>query len=201
MKTTAADEPYVLQTKSARYYSASAIAQQPCTATEWQVSWLNVARRLQKGGLFAHRPETLHPFENWRSVTTFIVVSVIGNLYCKEVILPLFRGAIEPDFVFIDDNVRPRRTADVQQLLESEDITRIDGPVFFPDLSPVEYAWDYLEIRLTALFHSPENTQQLKQMLIEEWSLLPRELLDNLVLSMERRCEATIAVREGHIPY
>ncbi|GFW30438.1 hypothetical protein TNCV_453761 [Trichonephila clavipes] len=32
-------------------------------------------------------------------------------------------------------------------------------------------------------------------MLIEEWALLSQELLDNLVLNMKRRCEATIASR------
>ncbi|GFV82193.1 transposable element Tcb2 transposase [Trichonephila clavipes] len=49
--------------------------------------------------------------------------------------------------------------------------------------------------------HHPENTQQLKQMLIEEWALLPQEMLHQLILSMRRRCEATIAVRGGHMPY
>ncbi|GFU57497.1 hypothetical protein TNCV_3636611 [Trichonephila clavipes] len=43
-----------------------------------------------------------------------------------------------------------------------------------------------------AQLHPQRNIQQLKQMLIEEWSLLPQELLDNLVMNMERRCEATI---------
>ena len=55
--------------------------------------------------------------------------SVTGDRYCQEVILPhvrLFRGAIGADFVFMDDNARPHRTAAVQQLLESEDITRMD---------------------------------------------------------------------------
>ncbi|GFW66319.1 hypothetical protein TNCV_1712181 [Trichonephila clavipes] len=33
-------------------------------------------------------------------------------------------------------------------------------------------------------------------MLIEEWVLLPQEMLHQLVLSMRRRCEATIA----HVP-
>ncbi|GFV78159.1 transposable element Tcb2 transposase [Trichonephila clavipes] len=64
--------------------------------------------------------------------------SVTGDHYCKDVISPhvrLFRGAIGPDFVFMDGNVRPNRTADVQQLLESEDISRMDLPVFSPDLN------------------------------------------------------------------
>ncbi|GFX82469.1 mariner Mos1 transposase [Trichonephila clavipes] len=51
---------------------------------------------------------------------------------------------------------------------------------------------ELLETRL----HHPENTQQLKQMLIEELALLPQEMLHQLVLSMRRRCEATIAKRE-----
>ncbi|GFV20861.1 transposable element Tcb2 transposase [Trichonephila clavipes] len=99
------------------------------------------------------------------------------------------------------DNARPHRTLAVEELLESEDITRIDWPAYSPDLNPIEHVWDALGRRITARLHHPENTQQLKQLLIEEWSLLPQEMLHQLVLSMRRRCEATIAVRGGHIPY
>ncbi|GFW53567.1 hypothetical protein TNCV_4814731 [Trichonephila clavipes] len=38
-----------------------------------------------------------------------------------------------------------------------------------------------------ARLHHPENTQQLKQKLIEEWALLPQKMLHQLVLSMRRR--------------
>ncbi|GFS90263.1 transposable element Tcb1 transposase [Trichonephila clavipes] len=44
---------------------------------------------------------------------------------------------------------------------------------------------ELLETRL----HHPANTQQLKQMLIEECVLLPQEMLHQLVLSMRRRSE------------
>ncbi|GFS63472.1 transposable element Tcb2 transposase [Trichonephila clavipes] len=57
--------------------------------------------------------------------------SVIGDRYCEEVLLPhvrLFRGAISPDFIFMDDNARPHRTLAVEELLESEDITQMDWP-------------------------------------------------------------------------
>ncbi|GFV18929.1 uncharacterized protein TNCV_4758141 [Trichonephila clavipes] len=124
--------------------------------------------------------------------------SVIGDLYCEEVLLPhvrLFRGAIGPDFIFMDDNARPHRTLAVEELLESEDITRMDWTAYSPDLNPIEHMWDALGRRIAAHLHHPENTQQLKQMLIEEWALLPQETLHQLVLSMRRRCEATIARR------
>ncbi|GFV80820.1 transposable element Tcb2 transposase [Trichonephila clavipes] len=100
----------------------------------------------------------------------------------------------------MDDNARPHRTLAVEELLESEDITRMDWPAYSPDLNPIEHVWDTLGRRIAARLYHPENTVQLKQMLIEEWALLPQEMLHQLVLSMRRRCEATIGVREGHIP-
>ncbi|GFT92951.1 transposable element Tcb2 transposase [Trichonephila clavipes] len=78
-------------------------------------------------------------------------------------------------------------------LLESEDISRMDWPAYSPDLNPIEHVWDALGRHIAARLHHTENTQQLKQMLIEEWALLPQEMLHQLVLSMRRRCEATIA--------
>ncbi|GFX07884.1 uncharacterized protein TNCV_4161531 [Trichonephila clavipes] len=69
----------------------------------------------------------------------------------------------------------------------------MDWPAYSTDLNPIEHVWDALERRIAARLHHPENTQQLKQMLIEEWALLPQEMLHQLVLSMRRRCEATIA--------
>ncbi|GFU64090.1 transposable element Tcb2 transposase [Trichonephila clavipes] len=58
--TTAGDDRYIiLQVKRDRRQSASVVAQQPSTATGRQVSRFTVARRLHKGGLFAHRPERL----------------------------------------------------------------------------------------------------------------------------------------------
>ncbi|GFX66661.1 transposable element Tcb2 transposase [Trichonephila clavipes] len=69
----------------------------------------------------------------------------------------------------------------------------MDWPVYSPDLNPIEHVWDALGRRIAERLHHLENTQHLKQMLIEERALLPQEMLHQLVLSMWRRCEATIA--------
>ncbi|GFU89463.1 transposable element Tcb2 transposase [Trichonephila clavipes] len=75
----------------------------------------------------------------WRTeLQIFVIGSVIGDRYCEE------------------------------ELLESEDITRNGFASLLPDINPIEHVWDALGRRIAALLHHPENTQQLKQMLIEE---------------------------------
>ncbi|GFY05148.1 transposable element Tc1 transposase [Trichonephila clavipes] len=64
----------------------------------------------------------------------------------------------------------------------------MDWPAYSPELNPIEHVWEALGRRIEVRLHHPENTQQLKQMLIEEWSLLPQEM-HQLVLSMRRRCQ------------
>ncbi|GFU88813.1 transposable element Tc1 transposase [Trichonephila clavipes] len=88
--------------------------------------------------------------------------SVTGDSYCEEVLLPhvrLFRGAIGPDFFFMDNNAWSHRTLAVEELLESEDITRMDSPAYSPDLNPIEHVWDALRRRIAARLHHPENTK------------------------------------------
>ncbi|GFU91935.1 transposable element Tc3 transposase [Trichonephila clavipes] len=86
--------------------------------------------------------------------------SVIGDRYCEEVLLPhvrLFRGANGPDFIFMDDNARPHRTPAVEELLESEDINRLDWPAYSPYLNSIEHEWDALGRRIAALTSSGEH--------------------------------------------
>ncbi|GFS67931.1 transposable element Tc3 transposase [Trichonephila clavipes] len=57
--------------------------------------------------------------------------SVNGTRYCDEILLPyvrLFRGAMGLQFLFMDDNAPCHRTVAAEQLLESEDIERMDWP-------------------------------------------------------------------------
>ncbi|GFU54492.1 transposable element Tcb2 transposase [Trichonephila clavipes] len=68
----------------------------------------------------------------------------------------------------------------------------MDWPAYSPDLNPIEHVWDALGRRIAARLHHPENTQQLKQMLIEEWALLPQEMLHQLVLSISKTKERVL---------
>lgn len=54
---------------------------------------------------------------------------------------------------------------------------------------------------LSTRSHPIPNVPQFKQILTEECTLLPEQLLGNLMLSIEKRCPATIAVMELYIFY
>ncbi|GFU22703.1 transposable element Tcb2 transposase [Trichonephila clavipes] len=130
--------------------------------------------------------------------------SVNGTRYCNEILLPyvrLFRGAMGLQFLFMDDNAPCHRTVAVKQLLESEDIERMDSPARSPDLNPIEHVWDFLGRRLAARTLPPVTIRKLRLALQDEWAAMPQQLMDTLILSMGRCCETCLAVREDHIPY
>ncbi|GFW81989.1 putative DD41D transposase [Trichonephila clavipes] len=54
------------------------------------------------------------------------------------------------------------------------------------DLNSIEYVGDALEKHMAARSYLPENNRLLKQMFLEDWQLLHHELLDNLVLRLNK---------------
>ncbi|GFY11146.1 transposable element Tc3 transposase [Trichonephila clavipes] len=130
--------------------------------------------------------------------------SVNGTRYCNEILLPyvrLFRGAMGLQFLFMDDNAPCYRTVAAKQLLESEDIERMDWSARSPDLNPIEHVWDFLGRRLVARTLPPVTIRELRLALQDEWATMSQQLIDTLILSMGRRCETCLAVRGDHIPY
>ncbi|GFV88420.1 transposable element Tcb2 transposase [Trichonephila clavipes] len=111
------------------------------------------------------------------------------------------RGAMGLQFLFMDDNAPCHRTVAAEQLLESEDIERMDWPARSPDLNPIEHVCDFLGRRLAARTLPPVTIRELRLALQDEWAAMPQQLIDTLILSMGRRCETCLAVRGDYIPY
>ncbi|GFX05301.1 transposable element Tcb2 transposase [Trichonephila clavipes] len=104
--------------------------------------------------------------------------SVNGTRYCNEILLPyvrLFRGAMDLQFLFMDDNAPCHRIVAAEELLESR--------------------------RLAARTLPPVTIRQLRLALQDEWAAMPQRLIDTLILSMDRRCETCLVVRGDHILY
>ncbi|GFV14580.1 transposable element Tc3 transposase [Trichonephila clavipes] len=131
-------------------------------------------------------------------------VTMTGHIY-RDVILEqhvrLFRSALGAEFLFMDDNARPHRANIVDECLQSEDITRMDWPAYSPDLNPIEHVWNMLDQRTTARQPPPTCLLELRRALLDEWCNITQDQIDNLILSMSRRCKACIASSGRHTPY
>ncbi|GFU82645.1 transposable element Tcb1 transposase [Trichonephila clavipes] len=131
-------------------------------------------------------------------------VTMTGPIY-RDVILEqhvrLFWGAMGAEFLFRDDNARPHRANIVDECLQSEDITRMDWLAYSPDWNLIDYVWDMLGPRISARQPPPTCLPELRRALLDEWCNISQDQIDNLILSMPRRCKACIASSERHTPY
>ncbi|GFY29881.1 transposable element Tc3 transposase [Trichonephila clavipes] len=111
------------------------------------------------------------------------------------------------EFLFMDDNARPHRENIVYECIQSEDITRMDWPVYSPVLNPIEHVWDMLgrQIEREKPVNPPTTTTtclpELRRALLDEWCNIPHDQIDNLILSMPKRCKTCIASSVRHTPY
>ena len=124
--------------------------------------------------------------------------------YRDEILHPvvrLFAGAIGPNFILMDDNARPHRAHVVQEYLQRETIERMGWPAVSPDLNPIEHVWDQLQHRLSQRPNQPQTLDELENALREEWNNLPQQNMVNLIMSMQRRCQAVLRARGGHTEY
>ncbi|GFT74222.1 transposable element Tc1 transposase [Trichonephila clavipes] len=81
-----------------------------------------------------------------------------GVLVWGGIMLEARYGSAVP---FMDDNAPCHRTVAAEQLLESEDIERMDWPARSPDLNPIEHVWDFLGKRLAARTLPPVTIREL----------------------------------------
>ncbi|UYV75359.1 hypothetical protein LAZ67_12003626, partial [Cordylochernes scorpioides] len=70
---------------------------------------------------------------------------------------------------------------------KSENIRRMDWPARSPDLNPIEHVWDALGRRIGARHPSPRTLVELRTALLEEWGLLPLDLLQSLRMPGHRK--------------
>jgi transposase len=103
--------------------------------------------------------------------------------------------------VLIHDNARPHIARIVTDELNYDNIQRLDWPARNSDLNPIEHLWDNLVRRVRRSPVLSLTLQELSNLLIAQWQLIPQEYIQNLISTLPRRMEACITARSGNTRY
>lgn len=139
---------------------------------------------------------------------TDLVVLQNGTLNAERYITNILEDNVVPvaaivgdDFVLMHDNARPHAAAAVRNYLGNQNIATLNWPARSPDLNPIEHVWDIMGRQFRARRNPPATLNELGVVLQEIWDNIDQELISNLILSMNHRCQAVIAARGGNTKY
>ena len=125
-----------------------------------------------------------------------------ADRYVEEVLEPHVlsqREEIGEGFILQQDNARPHIAQVTREFLQAEGIEVLVWPANSPDLNPIEHLWDELKRRVNK--RNNRNLQELRQAIIEEWHNIPQDLINKIIKSMRRRCQAVLAANGGATRY
>jgi hypothetical protein len=103
--------------------------------------------------------------------------------------------------IFQQDNARPHTAMVLMNFLQAQNVNCMHWPSPSPNMAPIEHVWDALGRRVDNRPVKPTTGATLRQALLEEWNNMPQRAIQNIILSMRRRCVACITAKGGHTKY
>uniref|UniRef100_A0A3Q3SUE0 Tc1-like transposase DDE domain-containing protein n=1 Tax=Mastacembelus armatus TaxID=205130 RepID=A0A3Q3SUE0_9TELE len=76
----------------------------------------------------------------------------------------------------MDDNAPGHRGRIVRERLMEAGVPQLEWPALSPDLNPLENVWDQLSRLVEARTPAPQNLNDLRDALQEEWNAMPHTI-------------------------
>ena len=122
----------------------------------------------------------------------------VEGIMCKEeyrdilanVMLPYGWSHMGRGWIFQQDNDPKHASKLVKQWFVDRRLKVLDWPSQSPDLKPIEHLWEELERRVQGKM--AKNAAEKFEQLQKEWDAIPVSVLQNLIYSMPRWCQAVI---------
>lgn len=127
---------------------------------------------------------------NFRHLVILKSGGIDAERYQEECLQPVLRTLKAPGAVFMQDNARPHSCESTKRYLRRHRVQVLDWPPYSPDLNPIENLWAYLSKRVSAV--APFGAEKLEAAIVEEWNSIPQFVINNLVVSFERRVKECI---------
>src|SRR5579859_783730 len=117
--------------------------------------------------------------------------------------------ADETTFLFMQDNASCHKATCILEFLKENHVPLMEWPPQSPDLNPIENLWtdlkDRFHKRFLELFNHPSKSLEARyrygEVLQEVWYSQGMELVDALIKSMPKRCQAVIEAEGGWTKY
>uniref|UniRef100_A0A672JY19 Tc1-like transposase DDE domain-containing protein n=1 Tax=Sinocyclocheilus grahami TaxID=75366 RepID=A0A672JY19_SINGR len=79
-----------------------------------------------------------------------------------------------PDFIFMDDSAPAHRGRIISERLLEAGVPQMEWPALSPDMNPIENLWDQLSRCVEGRNPAPQNLNDLRAALQEEWNAVAR---------------------------
>lgn len=134
--------------------------------------------------------------------------SISSLSYCERTV-PIIDGYMrmmmneDIYLLLMQDGAPSHISAQTMKELHERHIFPIFWPPFPPDLNPIEAVWNWMKDWIQEKY--PEDQQlsydQLRAIVRAAWDAIPGDFLNDLINSMQARCQAVIEAGGGHTPY
>lgn len=132
----------------------------------------------------------------------FIEKKMDSKLYCtilRKNLLPLARQQFDNDFNILQDNDPKHNSEYTTNWMDTNVLNIVQIPPYSPELNPIENLWRTLKRNVEQ--RCPQNLNDLKKFLLDEWEKIKTEEIQTLVNSMNNRIQAIIHSKGNRIKY
>ena len=131
--------------------------------------------------------------DNWGSITAKAYI----NHVLQPAILPFLQQRTIP-ILLVEDNAPAHQAKIINKFKKDYFIRTLDWPSNSPDLNPIENIWNLLKNRLQARQPRPQQLEEIKAAVVEEWNAISVEEIQKYVDSMPARIQEVISNNGGH---
>lgn len=107
--------------------------------------------------------------------------------------LPYAEEDMPLKWIFQHDNDPKHTSKLVKSYLEQHFINVMVWPAQSPDLNPIENLWEIVDRRI--IRENCRNKDELFNQVKEAWESIPKQIINNLIESMPRRCAAVLKAK------